>query len=158
VSHTILAPEYTKQVFVHKSLKALVKKVLPKVRSLKRSLKFNALAVRGHSGIIVGTVLSYQTGIPLLVVRKPGESRHDSLHVNGNIPNECRYLIVDDLISTGSTIRFISNKLKEATTFKGLKTPTLVGILLYYESYNRASFQCDSDSELVPVYNMKGAG
>lgn len=146
----LLAPEYTRQVFDHKSLKALVRQMLPRVRKLKKALKFNTLAVCGHSGIVIGSIISYRTGIPLLIVRKTGDKCNDSHEINGQIPSKCKYLIIDDLIDTGRTIRRIIKKIKSAT----YKETIPVGILLYFRRYS-IPFQYSPNKEPLTTYYIQ---
>ena len=74
-------------------------------------------------GIPIGTALSLQTGLPLTVIRKrqyglPGEITVDQktgysegkLYING-VNKGDRILIVDDVISTGGTLRSVIDAL-----------------------------------------------
>lgn len=65
-----------------------------------------AIAVRGTSGLLVGPEVAQRLGKPLAVVRKAGETHHTFRNVECCVPHD-RYFIVDDHISTGSTIKTI---------------------------------------------------
>ena len=75
------------------------------VRHLKPIIDtFDAIAVSGVSGMLIGVPVADMLDKPLIVVRKEHNTHSDCL-VEGSI--EGRYLIVDDLINTGETINTI---------------------------------------------------
>lgn len=67
---------------------------------------FDSIAVRGVSGLLVGSPVALALGKPLAVVRKPSEVAHASGIVNrahaGN-----SYIVIDDFVSSGATVREI---------------------------------------------------
>jgi adenine/guanine phosphoribosyltransferase-like PRPP-binding protein len=90
------------------------------VKILKPHLKeFDAIAVRGTSGLIIGSILSYLLRKSLVVVRKPYavESSHKVYDVECPIKNGS-YLIVDDQIATGTTVKAMQKAINEYTTLK----------------------------------------
>ena len=69
--------------------------------------RFDSIAVRGVSGIVVGAPVSLQLRKPLVVVRKKDERSHDTnVLVNGQRAGE-RVLFLDDLIAGGTTRRAV---------------------------------------------------
>lgn len=70
---------------------------------------------RGVSGACMAWPLSYRLKIPVVAVRKPGEASHgydpDDEGVISGDGDLCRYIIVDDFISSGATIRAIINRI-----------------------------------------------
>lgn len=80
---------------------------------------FDFVAVRGVSGVLVGIPIADHFKKPLCIIRKEDGS-HSSKPIEGC--NEGRYIIVDDFISTGTTIQ----KIKE-----NLPSCKLIGIYLY---------------------------
>jgi hypoxanthine phosphoribosyltransferase len=133
------APSHTQQVFDPESFKALVKNTSKALGILKKKLKFNCLAATGNSGNLLAGALSYKLGLPLLIVRKNNDHCHDDLKVNGFRPDEVvRYLIIDDLVSSGNTVRRIMDQIKAAgereraeVSYENSPIPECVGILLY---------------------------
>jgi hypothetical protein len=69
--------------------------------------RFDALVVRGVSGVAVGAPVSIRLGVPLLVVRKPGETKHCGLDVIGLhvMDPRFRWIHLDDFSDTGATER-----------------------------------------------------
>lgn len=148
----ILAPSHTKKIFDSSDFKKLVTKATAKVKALQKKEKINALAVCGNSGIILGSVLSYRLKIPLLVVRKNGDNKcADSLKVNGILADECRYLIIDDLISSGDTVKLIASRIKEVAVMYRITNATPVGIMLYHE---KARTIYTIDGKEIKVYTV----
>lgn len=67
--------------------------------------QFDTLAFRGHSGSILGTALALKLKKNMLLVRKDGEDSHSDYAVEGTLHS--RYLIIDDLVASGRTVRKI---------------------------------------------------
>lgn len=102
--------------------------LLPKVvnntvREIKRSKwKFDTIAFSGMSGAAICFILSHKLKVPLLCVRKQQDSCHylseqyasaDNLrYLEGNVAVK-KYIIVDDFISSGSTVNRIYEKILE---------------------------------------------
>jgi adenine/guanine phosphoribosyltransferase-like PRPP-binding protein len=66
-----------------------------------------AIAGRGVSGIVPAAVVSAAYGLDLIIVRKPREDKHTTLNAQGPLKEVESYVIVDDLIDSGLTIRRI---------------------------------------------------
>lgn len=91
---------YTK----HNEISDLAEHVNRAVSKLSKRLnEFDSIAVRGTSGLLVGSPVAMMLGKPLIVVRKPGESSHSSLDVEHIGPVGMRVLFLDDFISSGDT-------------------------------------------------------
>lgn len=71
-----------------------------------RPLKFDAIAFQGVSGALVAPVIGFILRKPLIAVRK-GEKSHTTRKVEFGIATPKTYVIVDDFISTGETIKQI---------------------------------------------------
>lgn len=69
-----------------------------------------AIAVRGVSGLVVGGALSVYCNLPLAIVRKPDENSHSDHDVEYAADFKI-YAIVDDFVSTGTTIGKIMDSL-----------------------------------------------
>lgn len=82
---------------------------------------FDAIAVRGVSGLTMGAILAHELHKPLIVVRKDGETRHSDSQVEGAINWRplARYLIVDDFIASGETLRQIQHAIGGQAIFVG---------------------------------------
>lgn len=78
------------------------------IENLLRILKhfdFDAIAFRGLSGALIVPTIAMMMDKTLLVVRK-GELSHSSRMVEGDY-NARRYVIVDDLVASGQTVKTI---------------------------------------------------
>ena len=115
-------------------LKKTVERVAKKVKTLKKKLKFDAIAFRGISGSCVAFPVSYLTGIPLICVRK--EKNHHGNTVEGPAQDVMKYIIIDDFICTGDTLEAIIKKISGSKE-EGAKC---VGIVLYDLSYDPESY------------------
>jgi hypothetical protein len=67
--------------------------------------RFEVVAVRGVSGSLVGPAAAWVLGKHLLVVRK--EKKHHSFSEVEGPCGEYRYVIIDDLVATGDTVRSV---------------------------------------------------
>ena len=73
-------------------------------RIIKSKVKFDAIAFRGMSGAIIACPVASIFKKPLIIVRKSIKNCHSSRQVEGFIDAK-KYIIVDDFIETGKTIR-----------------------------------------------------
>lgn len=95
----------------------------------------DAIVGCGHSGIVLGGVVAYTTGVPLFAVRKRGEPcvagrDHD---VSAVAPNgkAKRWVWLDDFICSGGTFRHAVKMLWEAEL---VTTPCPLALLHYRDS------------------------
>lgn len=84
---------------------------------------FDGIAVRGVSGMVIGSAVAYKMRLPLLIVRKK-DGNHSTMKVEGDESIK-RYVIIDDFIGTGATVEEIVKKIEE---FNGAKP---IGTTLY---------------------------
>jgi adenine/guanine phosphoribosyltransferase-like PRPP-binding protein len=77
-----------------------------------RKYEFDAIAFTGMSGALLAPTLALRLEKNLLMVRKPGDS-HSGMRVEGD-KAALRYVIVDDFMASGRTVRTI---LKEVADF-----------------------------------------
>ncbi len=100
---------------------------------LKKRLHFSHLVVSGYSGSLFGGIVSSLTHIPLVVVRKEaaGGSHHGS-QVEAT-PNDLikSYLILDDFIASGDTVRRIYLTIVDYCARLDFKAPKIKGVFLY---------------------------
>jgi len=91
---------------------------------------FDSIAFTGVSGAALAFPLSVSLDKSLLCVRKRGESNHSPFVVEGYI-DTMSYIIVDDFVHSGATIRRIIREIK-------LVAPAAIakGIYLYKDQYN----------------------
>lgn len=105
-------------------------------------VEFDAIAVRGTSGLLIGAPLAVRLGKNLLVVRKKAAQSHSSYPVEGMLKfKQPKVLIVDDFCETGNTVYQIHRKIMTHCI-----EPTIVGVYFYNSS-------CDGISE---SFTLKG--
>lgn len=89
---------------------------------------FDTIVCRGYSGMAFGPVLAYLMDKQILMVRKDGESSHDCYKYLGQLGKS--YLIVDDFIASGATMKAIMKVTHEA---HARTVPAkFVGVYLYH--------------------------
>ena len=93
------------------------------VKFLKKK-EFDAVAFRGLSGSLIAPIVAMHMGKTLLAVRKI-KGRHSNYMVEGDYGAKT-YIILDDFISTGSTIYAIMKEIH-----KEMKFSNCVGFLGY---------------------------
>lgn len=90
----------------------------------------------GLSGVMLLPLLSHETGINCTIVRKKSDRRHSKWIVEG-YTEFSRYIIIDDLIESGKTIKYIKKNINLA----GANLPAkMEGIILYNQ---KAIGECD---------------
>jgi hypothetical protein len=117
----------------------LNRKVQDTVEQLKpHADRFDAIVVRGVPGLLVGPMTASLLDKPWCVIRKPGEGTHSDHKVVEGWHNFKRYIIIDDLIATGGTLKLIQQTINDhARAFpdkweQGL--PECVGFYLFNSS------------------------
>ena len=135
---------YLEQVYTEGQLKKTVKKLHDFIKS--QNMKYDAIAFRGSSGAAVAYPLSYITGIPLIYVRKTEERSHGR-RIEATRVDKPRYIIVDDLIGTGDTIKNIVHAIEEYEPGS-----RCIGVFLYAVS---GSSSYDDRSKIdIPIYYL----
>lgn len=85
-----------------------------------------AIAVRGTSGTSVAFGMRQVYDLPFIICRKSGENSHDGVVTGAGCPTHIsRYIILDDLVSSGSTVAAIMEDLDPAEC-KGVYTYTAI--------------------------------
>ena len=130
---------------------------------MNEGVKFDAIACRGVSGLMIAAPVALLLDKPLIVVRKSIEGSHSSFMVEGYLPRRLRYIIIDDFVETGDTIRQIIEEIsafyldsrKRGEKFVAQDVATsdayfrkearCVGVFLYsfYEKDNLGDFNYD---------------
>lgn len=129
-----LAPIYDPVRF-----KNLIARVAQEIKAFRKENRFDAIAFRGSSGAAAAFPLSLRLGIPIIYVRKDNESGHGQ-KVEG--PNKAvkTFIIVDDLIASGRTVKAILDALPDATC---------LGIFLYKDRPDEPLFPFEGRN--IPV-------
>jgi adenine/guanine phosphoribosyltransferase-like PRPP-binding protein len=114
VSRKKLEPEYDHAVHMKELLRPyLLRKTINAVVRVLKGKKYDAIAFTGQSGSLLAGPLAVRLGKPLIMVRKKAKPvTHSQKEVEG-IRNARSYVIVDDVICTGATIRRIRAKIRE---------------------------------------------
>jgi len=114
---------------------------------VESEVEFDAIACRGVSGLLIASPLCVAMNRPLIIVRKGISGTHSSARVEGYLPSELRYVIVDDFIETGTTVYTIIRRIREQ--YKNSKPHRMsarcVGLFLceasyHYDDYNDLSY------------------
>jgi orotate phosphoribosyltransferase len=117
------------------------------VKLIKDSeVEFDAIAFRGMSGALIAPIIAMKLKKNMLMVRKD-DGNHFGSNLEGVESSE-RYIIIDDLICSGNTLRII----REEVT-KRIATAQCVGVFLSRESWsNKHKF---ADDFTVPLWSVK---
>lgn len=127
-----------------------VAKIVPVAVQLLKRFEFDAIAFRGMSGCLLAAPLAYLTGKTLIMVRKPEQS-HTSLIVEGDKAAKT-YVIVDDFISSGQTVKIIVQEVTKFSDAKCIGTLTAGNVYRWAKNharnsdgrYSKAAFELDS--------------
>lgn len=93
----------------------------------------DAIAFTGSSGAAIAFPLALRYKLPLIYIRKAGEKSHGGYiecNYSGHIKN---YMIVDDFMATGRTLRRIKIQVKRACRELGVEEPQCLGTYLYQD-------------------------
>lgn len=105
--------EYLKSVF---DVRLRNRTVAAIVKLLKdKKIKYDAIVVTGVSGITMGSMVAFHLKKRLVIVRKNigGEATHSCIKVEHTERGKLvRYIIIDDLIDSGDTVKRIINSIE----------------------------------------------
>jgi adenine/guanine phosphoribosyltransferase-like PRPP-binding protein len=133
---------YLNKIFSTIQFTKTINKLAIRIQSFRKKHRIEAIAFTGVSGSAVAYPLSYKLKIPLICVRK-GTSHYGSPYEGRE--DVKRYIIVDDLIETGNTIR----KIKKTVKIHSPKAKC-IGVFLYNAGRRRAWV----DEDDAPVFNV----
>lgn len=128
---TSIASDYLTSCFI--DLNAKVEHVVEVLTP--HAERFEGIVVRGISGMMVGPMVASRMRKPWCIIRKPGDGTHSDHKTVEGWHNFKTYLIIDDLIATGGTVKLIQTTLRDHARAYPNKwergIPECVGIYLY---------------------------
>lgn len=125
---------------------------------VQKELEVDAIAFSGSSGAAIAFPLCAAHKVPLMYIRKAHERSHGAnLEYISNKAIR-RYMIVDDFVCSGATVRRIHKKVLDYANIRGSVAPECVGLFLY-----AAPFKCPDTFNVgtgkkelhVPVYTTR---
>jgi len=143
---------YNMVLYRPKEFRKLAQKTARLLVRLMAHTGATAIAVRGKSGVAMGFAASMFAGLPIVTVRKPGESSHGET-IEGPRIDLVRYLILDDFVSSGHTIRRIESELNEHADNLDEDRPVCVGVVEYHADSENRTWTLPS-SGMVRVFNI----
>lgn len=124
--------------------KAHIKRVVSSFSNILRDNvfgEFDGIVCRGTSGLIIAPLLAYEFDKKLLVTRKRGDNSHANAVIEGAADIE-KFIIVDDFVSTGNTLKAILNSFEEERNVysnynynAGFYNPVYLGCYFWAESF-----------------------
>jgi orotate phosphoribosyltransferase len=95
-------------VFKIESRYAAIKVCCAQIRNIqKQGITVDALAFTGFSGVILGSMIADRLKLPILAVRRKEDKSHSNYDFEGVIEENGRYVLIDDFIDSGKTLRRI---------------------------------------------------
>lgn len=121
------------------------------IKELMAETGADCVVVHGNSGVSCGFAALMYADFPLILLRKDKDNSHGAPMEGPSGHNVLRYLILDDFVSTGTTMNRIKAKIVTLAEQNagGFPTPECVGIVLYGHHMGD-SFSFD-DGQHVPV-------
>jgi hypothetical protein len=111
---TRIAGAHLYKVFKAGNLKKIVNYTIEALQPHKDN--FDTIAVRGVSGVLVGSAVAIALNKHLIVVRKEEDDSHSGVTCEGHLTAR-RYVIVDDFISSGRTVKTIATEIARWQNF-----------------------------------------
>ena len=122
-----------------------------KMLELYKDIKIDGVIAIESRGFILGSILAFKKKVPLILARKPGKLPRETIKQNysleygessleihiSDISANKQYLIVDDLIATGGTIKAVIDIInKQNATISGIFAIIGLTFLNYKEKFN----------------------
>lgn len=153
------SPGHTRAIFGG-GFRDLVRRVSEDIVTYFGEERITAVAGCGNSGVPIASAVAITLDLDLIVVRKQTDNMAaDWASANGPVVGG-RYVILDDLISSGNTVRHIREAISQTARRRsgGKVAPSVpVGIYLYHVTggltrYSLPGSQEDPADLTVPVY------
>jgi len=129
-----------------------VNRVVRNLEKLQQKVKFDAIAFRGMSGAAIAYPVSAIAGYHLIGVRKRQKSHGASVEGSEN-RNIRRYIIIDDFVGEGATVRAIVRAIEgQSSYYVDEDLPKCVGIALYAAISGRNIVQVGK--EYIPIFTV----
>lgn len=128
---------YLSRVFYVEDFRKIIDRAAESLRLFDAQYPFDAIAFCGMSGSALAYPLSYMLKKHLLCVRKPDRTVSHSSHKVEGVINAKTYIIVDDCIDSGATVKRIREAVSTAKTWDSDRgnyvnmDTKLIGIYLY---------------------------
>ena len=135
-----MASSYLNKVLNRAERKLVIATAVRKLRKIKD--KFDAIAVTGSSGLLIGPAVADKLDKELILVRKDKDNSHSCLAIehDGISQLDVRYIILDDMVASGDTVRAIHRKISE--NGYGVNFD-YVGLYLYNQNAESFSYRHD---------------
>lgn len=159
---------YSDAQFDPKRIRVIARRLAVDIPKLCREENIDFVAVRGRSGDSMGFAALSHTKpgreFRLVSLRKRGV-RHHGMDVEGNVPYEVanygtkrlRWIILDDFVSSGSTVRGMIDDMRDYAENKARAlNPELVGILSWQGAYVESYRLKKSTLGCYPGWNYTG--
>ncbi len=150
------APGYSESQFDNKLLLKRVAELKMAIPAYMNHFGAQAIAVTGKSGLSLAFATLSHIDFPLIAVRKGGESSH-GYNVEGteNV-DVSRYLILDDLVASGETVRNIVKAIGDHAACVGvIAWDVFCGDDPYRAVRSKGNYE-DADKVEVPVMGTRG--
>ena len=134
-----IGADYIKPVTLNAQRQIVMTNLLALIN--ESGVEFDTVVFVGASGALMGPEVASRLNKEMLLVRKDSDSNHSSCWAEGHGDIK-RFIVVDDLIATGRTMKILFEKMAaKLPQAKG------VGIFLYND--------CGSDSSMAPCFFMR---
>lgn len=138
--------QYLEKVYDPKVYRFNIREMKDKIVKFKKKNKFDTIAFSGHSGAAYAYPLSVQLKCDLICIRKSKTARYDA-KFEGN--EDCQnYIIVDDCIDTGVTVKRIQKEISKHSPQANLQAIFLYDALPYKNVFYKKYIT-------VPVFRNK---
>ena len=134
---TIQGASHTARVLNHKVRNSYIINTICHLRKL--DLGFDSIICSGTSGLLVVPQIAEILNKNIVIVRKSNDSCYSDFLIEGVAPY--RYIIVDDLICSGKTIRHIMTTIKE-------ETPRAICVGVYCYMPEESAYRGDDGDKL----------
>jgi orotate phosphoribosyltransferase len=96
-------------------------------------VEFDGFVGTGVSGAMGASLLAHAMSKKVVIIRKDSDNSHSATKLEGNLPNHGKWLFVDDLVDTGTTLRRCKKIMEGQHNETFDRSYTYVGMYLYHE-------------------------
>jgi len=133
----IQGASHTSMILGHKNRNKIIIQTICDLRKISDT--FDSIACCGTSGLMVVPQIAEILDKHIVIVRKSSDKRYSVFDMEGVVPY--RYIIIDDLVCSGRTIRLIKNTIHN-------ECPRSICVGAYFYIPEECAYSGDSGSKL----------
>ncbi len=145
----MISSSYLDVAFDPRKSDATIKGIITLISKAK--IQFDTVVFRGMSGALIAPIVAHKLGKNLILCRKKSDDSHSGQGICEGWRGNCQYIIIDDFICSGATIRATLDAMKQYS--EANRITTVCKHIVLYRADRSSSFSYTGDIQ-IPVSSL----